>query len=70
MKNKFCDSKLLTNEASVEDLFVGRLIRDLGYEDENIRQKQTIVPEEIGLGSKKLKYAPDFILSVNGKPRV
>lgn len=70
MKNKFTEAKLLTNEASVEDLFVSRLIRDLGYGDAAIAQKATIPPERIMLGAKKVRYSPDYILSVAGKPRV
>lgn len=70
MKNKFCEFALLTNEASVEDLFASRLIRDIGYNDAEIAQKGTIAPAEIMLGSKKVWYAPDYVLSVAGKPRV
>ncbi len=70
MKNKFCEFKLLTNEASVEDLFASRLIRDLGYSDADIAQKHSIAPAEVMLGSKKTRYSPDYILSVIGKPRV
>ena len=70
MKNKFTESRLLTNEASVEDLFAGRLIRDLGYADENIAHKKSIAPLEVRLGSRKTRYAPDYILSVTSKPRV
>lgn len=70
MKNKFTNSRLLTNEASVEDLFASRLIRDLGYDDADIAQKQSIQPLEVALGSKKKRYAPDYVLSVAGKPRV
>jgi type I restriction enzyme M protein len=69
-KNKFTSRKLLVNEASVEDLFVSRLIRDLGYKDEDIAQKKSIKPAEIALGSKKTRFAPDYMLSVAGKPRV
>ncbi len=70
MKNKFTESRLLTNEASVEDLFASRLIRDIGYQDADISHKQSIKPVEIALGSKKTRYAPDYILNVAGKPRV
>lgn len=70
MKNKFTEARLLTNEASVEDLFAGRLIRDLGYSDEDIDHKQSITPLEVRLGSKKVRYAPDYVLKVAKKPRV
>lgn len=70
MKNKFTEGKLLTNEASVEDLFASRLIRDLGYPDHDIAQKGTIPVERINLGAKKTRYAPDYVLSAAGKPRV
>ena len=70
MKNKFTELRLLTNEASVEDLFASRLIRDLGYEDVEIAQKRTIQPVEVALGSRRVRYAPDYILSAAGRPRV
>ncbi|EGJ22109.1 putative restriction endonuclease, N6_Mtase domain protein [Cereibacter sphaeroides WS8N] len=70
MRNKFTEIGLLTNEASVEDLFVSRLIRDLGYKDEEIAQKASIKQREIHLGSKKSRYSPDYVLSVAARPRV
>jgi type I restriction enzyme M protein len=70
MKNKFTETRLLTNEASVEDLFASRLIRDLGYADEDIQHKASITPVEVMLGSKKTRFAPDYILKVTGRPRV
>ncbi|MCK5930989.1 MAG: N-6 DNA methylase [Fulvimarina manganoxydans] len=70
MKNKFTEARLLTNEASVEDLFAGRLIRDLGYADHDISHKASITPVEIRLGSRRTRYSPDYILNVTRKPRV
>ena len=70
MKNKYTTLALLKNEAAVEDLFVSRLIRDCGYEDESILHKSSIEPIEVALGAKRVRYAPDYILSANGRPRI
>ena len=42
--NKYCESTALTNEASVETFFAGRLITDLGYTDREIKPKTAIDP--------------------------
>lgn len=70
MKNKYCDSKDLRNEASVESCFVDRLLRDLGYADSEIDFKTSIQEYAIGIGGKRILYKPDYILKINGIPTV
>lgn len=62
MKNLYCDSRTLKNEASVEKNFVDRLLEDLGYEDADIRTKTSLKEIKIGKGSKSELYKPDYIL--------
>ncbi len=61
-KNLFCSLKDLRNEASVESFFVDRLLKFLNYPDDKIRLKESIDQIEIGKGSKKEKYKPDYVL--------
>ncbi len=42
----------------------------LGYKDSQIKFKKDITPEIIALGSKSIKYRPDYLLLYDGKPRV
>jgi len=65
MKNMFCNKEDLTNESSVEQFFVIRLLRDLGYEDAFIKPKKTIKAYKIDKGNKKKDYAPDYILYID-----
>ncbi len=62
MKNLFCEKKNLKNEASVEALFVDRLIKELDYPDNRISRKESISQISIGRGSKKENYRPDYVL--------
>jgi type I restriction enzyme M protein len=62
MKNLFCDSRTLKNEASVEKNFVDRLLSALGYEDADIRSKTSLKEIKVGKGSKSELYKPDYIL--------
>jgi type I restriction enzyme M protein len=69
-KNKYCSSIDLTNEASVETFFVIRLLKDLGYEDKEIKTKQSIEDLRVGKGRKRGEsYKPDFIITTKNKPR-
>lgn len=68
MKNMFCDSEVLTNEASVEQFFVSRLLMDLGYKDENIAVKRSLKDIKIGKGSKSELFKPDYLLLSGGNP--
>lgn len=67
--NKFCRSDALSNEASVEQFFVARLLEDLGYEDNEIKPKTAISALPVGKGRKKEPYKPDFLIYGNKKPR-
>jgi type I restriction enzyme M protein len=67
--NLFCNRSDLKNEASVERLFVDRLLEHLGYADDQILPKTSIAELPIGRGSKKLHYKPDYMLRVGKTPR-
>lgn len=69
-QNKYCDSTDLTNEASVESFFVLRLLKDLGYDDKEIKTKQSIEDLRVGKGRNRGEsYKPDFIIITKNKPR-
>lgn len=69
-QNKFCRSIDLSNEASVESFFVLRLLKALGYDDNEIKTKQSIKNLKVGKGRKRGEsYKPDFILVTKRKPR-
>lgn len=70
MKNIFCSSGDLANEARVESYFVDRLIKYLGFEDRDIALKDTISELAVGKGSKKVLYRPDYVLKVDGIPTI
>jgi type I restriction enzyme M protein len=67
--NKFCRSEDLSNESSVEQFFVIRLLEDLGYQDRQILTKAAIESIKVGPGRAKSPYKPDYVLKVKGKPR-
>jgi type I restriction enzyme M protein len=67
--NKFCKSSDLSNEASVEQFFVNRLLGVLGYEDREIKPKTAIAELNIGKGRKKEPWKPDYMLVCRKKPR-
>lgn len=67
--NKFCRSDDLSNEASVEQFFVVRLLQELGYEDDEIKPKTSISALPVGKGRKKEPYRPDFLIYGKKKPR-
>lgn len=66
----FCNREDLSNEATVEQFFVNRLITDLGYKDDQVKPKTGIDIFKVGSGSKKKSYRPDYILIPKQKPRV
>jgi len=66
-KNIFCDKNDLTNESSVEQFFIIRLLKDLGYEDRNIRTKEFIQEFPIRKGKKRKSYSPDYIIYMDRK---
>lgn len=67
--NKFCRRAVLRDEPSVEEFFVSRLLRDLGYNDEEIRPKESLAKLTVSRGRKKEQYRPDYALVCSGKPR-
>lgn len=68
--NKFCRLSVLKNESDVEQFFVIRLLGDLGFDDSQIKTKEMLEELTIPKGRKKEKYRPDYVLFVEGKPRV
>ena len=68
--NDFCRRSNLTNEASVENWFVDRLIAYLGFKEEDILIKTSIREFKVGQGSRSSLYKPDYVLLVNGFPTV
>ena len=71
MRNVFCDSDDLRNEADVEALFVEPLIRQLGYPDNRIRRKAAIESLPIPRGHRVENYCPDYVLLDSmGQPTV
>jgi len=69
-ENLFCHIDDLSNEASVESFFVDRLLKELGYEDSEIKTKEAIDELPIPEGREESKYEPDYVLHCTGKPRV
>lgn len=67
--NKFCRSSDLSNEASVESFFVLRLLADLGYEDREIRTKESIDPLGIPRGRRRETFRPDYLIVCRKRAR-
>lgn len=70
MKNKFCEKSALRNESDVEQFFVARLLKDLGYKDINILTKHAIPAYVIGKGQKRQSHIPDYQVCVGKTPVV
>ncbi|HHY0323230.1 TPA: restriction endonuclease subunit M [Vibrio cholerae] len=70
MKNLFCSLADLKNEAAVESYFMDRLLTHLGYADEDIKLKTSISEYEVGKGSKKSLYKPDYVVLSSGVPTI
>jgi len=68
MKNKFCEKSALRNESDVEQFFVARLLKDLGYKDINILTKHAIPAYVIGKGQKRQSHIPDYQLRIGKTP--
>jgi type I restriction enzyme M protein len=69
-ENIFCNFSDLRNESDVEQFFVIRLLRALGYKDKNIHTKETIEVRKIGKGKDRKSYKPDYLMYVNGLPKI
>lgn len=70
MKNKYCSIRDLQNESDVEQKFLIKLIKDLGFKDNQIKTKSNIQELKIGSGRKKENYRPDYLLFLKTKPKV
>lgn len=72
MKNIFCDTSVLKNEADVETFFIIKLLRELGYQDAQIKPKHSL--EELSVKSlnsrRAVKYRPDYGIVVDRKLRM
>lgn len=69
IKNMFCKLSDLTNEATVEQFFVNRLLSELGYADGEIKPKTSLKKLVISQGSKKSNYKPDYAIELNEQIR-
>lgn len=68
-ESKFGKLADLGNEATVEQFFVARLLKDLGYKDGQIKPKATIDELKISKGRKREKWRPDYAVTVGAKVR-
>ncbi len=68
MKNIFCEKIALRNESDVEQFFVARLLKYLGWKDSNILTKHAIPAYEFGKGAKKRRHIPDYQLQLGKTP--
>lgn len=68
-ESKFGRLADLGNEATVEQFFVARLLKDLGYKDSQIKPKATIDELKISKGRKSEKWRPDYAVTVGAKVR-
>lgn len=66
--NLYCRFADLSNEASVEDFFAFRMIKDLGYSDAQIKPKESLEELVVGRGRRRNRYKPDYALFVDGQP--
>lgn len=69
-KNLFCHKSDLTNESSVEQFFVNRLLEFLNYPDKEIKPKNSLKHIAISKGSKSENYKPDYVCVHEQKPKV
>jgi len=67
-ENIFCNLSDLRNESDVEQFFMIRLLKSLGYKDKNIHTKETITVKKIGKGRDKKDYKPDYLIYVEKYP--
>jgi type I restriction enzyme M protein len=67
--NKFGRLADLRNEATVEQFFVNRLLRDLGYKDADIKPKSSLDELTLNLGHRRVKYRPDYALLLDKRVR-
>jgi type I restriction enzyme M protein len=68
LRNMFCDTECISNEASVEAWFVNPLLTYLGYDRTDLRLKTRIQEFRVGKGRKSVNYKPDYIAMVGKMP--
>lgn len=68
-KNKYCSFSDFHNEADIEQVFVRRLLEDLGFSDSDIRPKNALSQLTIGgmRGTGYERYRPDFAIKLGSK---
>ena len=69
-QNLFCSKSDLDNEASVEAFFVNRLLKDMGFRDNQIKTKQSISKLQVPRGRSTVLYKPDYVITYRQKPRL
>ena len=67
--NNFTSLDDLTNEASVEQFLVARLLSDLGYADRQVRPKSSLAELSVSAGRRRVRFRPDYALVVAGRVR-
>jgi type I restriction enzyme M protein len=68
--NKYCSLHDLSNEASVENFLLARMIPDLGYQDSEVLPKKSLKTAIVSPGGrKKENYRPDYVFLCEDKPR-
>lgn len=67
--SKFGSLADLSNESTVEQFFVSRLLTDLGYKDSQIKPKATIAELKVSKGRKSELWRPDYAVTVGAKVR-
>lgn len=69
-ENMYCRRDALSNEASVEQFFVNRMLEDLDYSDAQIATKKSIAELTVSLGGARTeRYKPDYVLKYRRMPR-
>ncbi len=68
-ENLFCRHADLSNEATVEQFFANRLLKELGYRDSQIQPKKSIAELTVSLGgSRSVRYKPDYVITHRRTP--
>ena len=67
--NKYCARADLQNESSVEQFFVSRCLKDLGYTDREIKPKTSLKEIAVARGTRREPFKPDYVIVYRRKPR-
>lgn len=68
--NLFCRADDLINEADVEQIFLRRLIEYIGYEDHQVRPKDSLTQLTVGgMRGNEAQYRPDFAVKIGDHVR-